>query len=115
VSRVASRGELIRLSRILGMLGSAHEGERAAAAVAADRIIREMGTTWDVLLDPNRPSGEGVVVRRWVDIFHDPAAAAESRMRQLRRENADLRKEVVRLRRLLDARNQRIRPRDEEG
>jgi len=112
---MASRSELIRLSRILGMLGSAHEGERAAAAVAADRIIREMGTTWDVLLDPNRPSGESVVVRRWVDIFHDPAAAAESRMRQLRRENADLRKETARLRRLLDARNQRIRPREDGG
>lgn len=100
-----SKGNLFRLTRILGMLGSAHDGERAAAALAADRLVREMGTTWQDLLDPERPDGVRTIVREWSDIFHDPIAAAESRMNQLKRENAELKSELVRLRRFLDARH----------
>jgi hypothetical protein len=37
--------------RILGMLGSAHDGEIAAGGRAADRLIRDAGLRWpDVIL-----------------------------------------------------------------
>jgi hypothetical protein len=39
-----------RLAKLLGMLGSAHIGERAAAAAMADQLIREHGLTWSDVL-----------------------------------------------------------------
>lgn len=42
-----------KLARICGMFGSAHDGERAAAALKADKLIRTNGLTWgDVILTP---------------------------------------------------------------
>src|SRR5215208_437186 len=41
-----------RLTKLLGMLGSAHDGEVAAAGRAADRMIREAGLRWPDLLLP---------------------------------------------------------------
>lgn len=41
-----------RLVRILGMLGSAHEGERAAAGLMAHRIVSRAGLTWADALAP---------------------------------------------------------------
>ncbi len=42
-----------RLALICGMFGSAHVGERAAAAAKAHEIVRELGVTWqDVLIFP---------------------------------------------------------------
>ena len=39
-----------KLARVLGMLGSPHAGERDAAALAADRLVRGRGLNWlDVL------------------------------------------------------------------
>jgi hypothetical protein len=35
-----SRAERARLAKLLGMLGSEHLGERAAAGQAADRLVR---------------------------------------------------------------------------
>ena len=50
----ADRG---RLARILGMLGSSHAGERDAAALAADRLVRGRGLAWqDVLGGGEVPS-----------------------------------------------------------
>jgi hypothetical protein len=44
----AGEGKLDRtLKKLLGMMGSAHEGERANAAALADRMIRENGLTWN--------------------------------------------------------------------
>lgn len=44
-----------RLVRLLGMLGSAHDGERANAAALADRLVRGLGLTWtDVVRPPSR-------------------------------------------------------------
>lgn len=39
-----------KLAAVLGMLGSDHAGERAAAALIAARIAREAGLTWSELL-----------------------------------------------------------------
>jgi hypothetical protein len=46
-----------RLAKILGMLGSDHDGERAAAAAKADQLIRGLGLTWrDVIAPPIAPN-----------------------------------------------------------
>jgi len=39
-----------RLVNVLGMLGSSHAGERDAAGLAAHRIVRGAGLTWDALV-----------------------------------------------------------------
>jgi hypothetical protein len=44
---------LDRLVKLAGMFGSVHEGERAAAAAMADKLLREHGLAWpDVLRVP---------------------------------------------------------------
>jgi hypothetical protein len=49
-----------KLAKICGMFGSVHEGERAAAAALADRIIRELGLRWaDVISVPLVPAEHG--------------------------------------------------------
>jgi hypothetical protein len=35
-----------RLAKLLGMLGSKHQGERDAAGLAADRLVRAAGLSW---------------------------------------------------------------------
>jgi hypothetical protein len=47
--RIASK-----LARICGMFGSAHDGERANAAAAADKLVRDHGLTWTVLFGVER-------------------------------------------------------------
>ena len=42
--------ERTRLVKVLSMLGSDHEGERAAAGLLATRIVQSAGTDWDQLL-----------------------------------------------------------------
>jgi hypothetical protein len=45
-----------RLAKLCGMLGSAHAGERAAAAAKADDMVRSMGLRWaDVISVPLVP------------------------------------------------------------
>ena len=41
---------LLRLAKLCGMFGSSHEGERANAAAAASRLIKENGLTWQIVL-----------------------------------------------------------------
>jgi len=43
---------LQRLIRLLGMLGSAHDGEVANAGRLADRLIRQHGVTWAQVVLP---------------------------------------------------------------
>ena len=44
-----------RLEKLLGMLGSAHDGEALAAARKADALVKEAGLSWaDVLDGPPR-------------------------------------------------------------
>jgi hypothetical protein len=44
-----------KLARICGMLGSAHAGEKAVAALKADNIVRDRGLTWhEVIALPKR-------------------------------------------------------------
>lgn len=41
-----------RLMKILALLGSDIDGERAAAALAAHRLIQKSGMSWEILLMP---------------------------------------------------------------
>jgi hypothetical protein len=45
-----------RLAKICGLFGSAHDGERAAAAAKADALVRAAGLSWsDVIAAPPDP------------------------------------------------------------
>ena len=48
---------LDRLTKLAGMLGSDHDGERASAALLATRLLRDHGLTWRDVLG-RQPSGE---------------------------------------------------------
>ena len=54
-----------RLAAILGMLGSEHEGERAAAALQAEAFRRKHGLTWEQLV-----RGDTIYVDREVFVDH---------------------------------------------
>ena len=64
-----------RLARVLGMLGSAHDGEALAAARRAERLRAEAGVTWlDILmpvLPPPRPQPYGPTVANTIDFVLD--------------------------------------------
>ena len=107
------RGELIKLIRVLGMLGSDHPGERAAAALVAHRLIKSNNRTWSELLQPagQRYVGE-VIVRTVYEWGIDHAKAAELRIRQVREESERLRLEVMRLRVRLGSRGPPLRASD---
>jgi hypothetical protein len=65
---VADTATVERLARIAGMLGSAHEGERATAAQMASAMLKAMGLTWTEVI--NR--GLGAAIRQ-ADQAHAPA------------------------------------------
>ena len=51
MNRLAPDALVERLIKLLGMLGSAHDGERAAAGLKAHELLRHHGLTWaDILL-----------------------------------------------------------------
>ncbi len=71
-----------RLVRILNLLGSDQAGERAAAALAAHRLVAALGTDWaSVLAAAREPQ---VIVKRVRDWDVDAAEAAAARLRQLK-------------------------------
>jgi hypothetical protein len=43
-----------RLARVLGMLGSAHVGERASAALQAERLRSGAGLSWCDIVSPRQ-------------------------------------------------------------
>jgi hypothetical protein len=51
------------LAKICGMLGSAHDGEIAAAGRAANALVASAGLTWQQILDPP-PSEPSVIADR---------------------------------------------------
>ena len=46
-----------KLAAVLGLLGSPHQGERDAAALAADRLVRGRGLDWADVLGSVEPPG----------------------------------------------------------
>jgi hypothetical protein len=65
------------LGKLLGMLGSAHDGEALSAARKADELIRNAGLSWFEVLEP-----------------FDQLRIAVDAARQLLRENETLRAEI---------------------
>ena len=56
-----------KLAKILGMLGSDHDGEVAAAGRRANALLKGAGLTWDQVLAPTvpRPEPPHQPPRRW--------------------------------------------------
>ena len=100
-----------KLARVLALLGSDQDGERAAAALAAHRLMHRLGLTWDDVLMPKVSAEPSPAIPPPPDLL----AAVESRLRQCQRENDDLRRHISQLRRRLEASIQRPPRRDEEG
>lgn len=91
--------DLQKLLKLLALLGSEHDGERAAAALAAHRLVQTANTNWAALLAPAPAKAARGAVRTVVAYpFADTVAAAEARLRQMRAENDRLRRDNRRLR-----------------
>lgn len=92
-----------KLARILGLLGSDQPGERAAAAEAAHRMVGRLGLRWeDILAPPPKPT------RLPSSPSHDALDAAQSRLRQSMRENADLRRRITQLQRRIEVLHRQV-------
>ena len=46
-----SASERSKLAKVLGMLGSDHAGERQNAGLAANRIVKDAGLSWEQVLE----------------------------------------------------------------
>jgi len=99
-----------KLARVLALLGSDHDGERASAALAAHRLMRRLGLTWQDVLMPK----ETAEAQRAAPPPPDLLSAAESRLRQCQRENDDLRRHISQMRRRMEAQIQRPARREED-
>ena len=89
--------DLVRLDRILALLSSDHDGERASAAKAATALIKKHGLTWWEVLEGRALGTRAAAAVRRSDIGIDYLKAAESRIRQLQAHNQMLEKQVRRL------------------
>jgi hypothetical protein len=56
-----------KLTRICGMFGSDHDGERAAAAAKADQLIRSHGLTWGQVISVAAPSTAWLTIEEQID------------------------------------------------
>ncbi len=98
-----------KLARILGLLGSDQPGERAAAAEAAHRMVSRLGLRWeDILAPPPRPTR--LPPSPSPSPSHDALDAAQSRLRQSMRENADLRRRITQLQRRIEVLHRQMPP-----
>jgi len=96
-----------KLARVLGLLGSEHAGERAAAALAAHRLVKRLGLSWQEILMPRREAVRtSSHLHRAIPPPHEIVSAVESRLRQAQRENDELRRQNAQLRRRLEAAHQ---------
>ena len=94
--------DIERLERILGLLTSEHDGERAAAALAASALIARHDLSWRDVIE-GRALGPRAAAALRREIGVDYLEAAESRIRQLRSHNDALEKQVSRLKTQLEA------------
>ena|SRR5690349_23728372 len=63
-----------KLAKVLGMLGSAHDGEVAAAGRRADAMVKGAGLTWGQVIAPAAPQPPHRPSRRW----QRPASASDT-------------------------------------
>jgi hypothetical protein len=58
-------GAADRLRKLCGMLGSEHDGERAAAAAKADALVRSLGLSWGDVIGPSIVPDHVPRIRAW--------------------------------------------------
>ena len=65
-----------RLAKLLGMLGSDHAGERAAAGLKATALLKREGLRWLDVIQPSTPAAVGSESERadWRTMAHECAA-----------------------------------------
>jgi hypothetical protein len=67
--------DAFRLAKLLGLLGSSHDGEVMNAAKMADRLVRAGGLTWEDVIAP-AAAGSPLPPRRHTDPAKGPPAAS---------------------------------------
>lgn len=102
-----------KLIRILKLLGSDQPGERASAALAANRLVEATGSSWDEILT-EKPATK-VVVQRVSDWDIDHLDAAEARIRQLKSTTERQERQIRVLRGRINALTERERKRRMAG
>jgi hypothetical protein len=71
MSRHIPRPELERLSKLCGLFGSDHAGERASAAAKADQLVRKLGLTWsEVLISAPRALSAPASIKQKIDLLY---------------------------------------------
>jgi hypothetical protein len=58
---VLDPGAADMLAKLLGMLGSDHDGERAAAALKAHQLVKARGLTWKEIIQVERPTTDQLI------------------------------------------------------
>jgi hypothetical protein len=83
--------DLDKLIKIAGMFGSAHAGERAAAAALATKILADAGMTWRELLDGRPLPPATASSPRWTEprSFHEQLALLRAHLHLLDEWQAD--------------------------
>ena len=61
----------INFAKLCGMFGSAHAGERAAAAAKADQLVRSLGLTWFDVLVPKQNELAGAAIALKLALLRD--------------------------------------------
>jgi hypothetical protein len=54
VTPASATTTIARLVKVLGMLGSPHVGERAAAGLKADQLVKQLGLRWPDIIAVKR-------------------------------------------------------------
>jgi hypothetical protein len=77
-----------RLVKLLGMLGSNHDGERAAAALKANALVREHGLVWSDVIPTAEQKPEPADRGDW-RVMRDYCAQRSSLLRSREQEFID--------------------------
>lgn len=89
---------MARFRKFCGLLGSEHDGERAAAALKATELLRTQGKTWaDVGIGSATTVAEGYANAALVDVFQKMLDAERARTTHMAEEINRLTREVNRL------------------
>ena len=75
-----------RLIKLLGMIGSAHDGEALNAAKLANKLVREASLTWSDVIGKNTPAPPGKTAMDPETVANAIAEIYESRIRLSSRE-----------------------------
>jgi hypothetical protein len=85
-----------RLAKLLGMCGSAHAGERAAAAAKAHQLVRSLNLTWhEVIVAPSIAPSETLDRPPW----HQMAEFCHARKAQLKPRDREFIESILQWRR----------------